>query len=167
VDARGNQLAPLLAEPPSSARGYHEENGVLTPKNARGDHYVDDPSTGNRKYFDASGKPITEQQHREGTTAKPGAGGQGLPTEEQQSGRTADAVRELHEDLKRRYSRISEAEVKLSEVLLNARATTVDGQQKLNNIQQKIVEAINSPAMSLDTAAGEQAFLKSCRSCQA
>ena len=85
-------------------------------------------------------------------------------TDEQQSGRTADAVRRLQEELTDRYSKLSDAEGKLSEVLLNAKATTVDGQQKLNEIQAKIVEAINNPALSLDTPAGEQAFLKFLRS---
>jgi hypothetical protein len=88
----------------------------------------------------------------------------GLPTSEQQSGRTADAVTRLHGELKSRYSQISDAEEKLSEALLNAHATTADGQQKLNDIQAKIVNAVNNPALSLDTPAGEQTFLKFLRS---
>jgi len=82
-----------------------------------------------------------------------------LPTDEQQSGRAADAVKKLHEELAHRYSQISDAEGKLSEVLLSAHATTADGQQKLQAIQQKIIVAINNPDLSLDTPAGEQAFL--------
>ena len=87
-----------------------------------------------------------------------------LQTDEQQSGRAADAVRQLHDEMANRYSQISDAEAKLSETLLNAHATTADGQQKLQAIQQKIIQAINDPAMSLDTPAGEQAFLKFLRS---
>ena len=87
----------------------------------------------------------------------------GLPTSEQQSGRTADAVRKLQDELKKRYSQITAAEEGLSEVLLNAHATTVDGQQKLNDIQKRIVEAVNNPALALDTPAGEAQFLKFLR----
>jgi len=162
VDAAGNQVAPLVGKPPQSPFGYHDHDGVLTPKNARGDYYVDD-AAGTRTYFDATDKPITAQQFADATTAPPTAL-PGLPTDEQQSGRTADAVRKLHEELKDRYSTLSEAESRLTEVLLNARATTADGQRQLNDIQQKIVEAVNNPALSLDTPAGEQAFLKFLRS---
>jgi hypothetical protein len=87
----------------------------------------------------------------------------GLPTGEQQSGRTADAVRRLQDELKKRYSQIAVAEEGLSEVLLNAHATTVDGQQKLNDIQKRIVEAVNNQALALDTPAGEAQFLKFLR----
>jgi hypothetical protein len=89
--------------------------------------------------------------------------GQPLPTGEQQSGRAADAVKKLQEELNSRYTKLSGAEEQLSEVLLNAHATTADGQQKLNDIQQKIVEAVNNTALSLETPAGEQAFLKFLR----
>jgi hypothetical protein len=164
VDPTGRQIAPLAPHPPPAPHGYYDANGVLTPKNARGDYYIDDPATGRRHYFDAGGKPITEQQYRDGGSlpAAPPAG-PALTTDEQQSGRAADAVRKLHGELKNRYSKISDAESKLSEVLLNAHATTADGQQKLNAIQQKIVAAVNNPALSLDTPAGEQAFLKFLR----
>ena len=155
----------MWLNPAPAPFGYHDANGVFTPKNSRGDYYVDDPAGGPRRYFDAAGKPITEQQFKDAGTQTPKPpGGQGLPTDVQQSGRAADAVRKLHEELKNRYSQISDAEGKLSEVLLNARATTVDGQQKLNKIQQDIVAAINNPALALDTPAGEQAFLKFLRS---
>ena len=50
------------------------------------------------------------------------------------------------------------------ESLLNARATTADGQAKLNDIQKEIIEAVNNPDLSLDTPAGESAFLKFLRS---
>jgi hypothetical protein len=82
-----------------------------------------------------------------------------LPTDEQQSGRAADAVKKLHEEMQNRYSQLSDAEGNLSEVLLTAHATTADGQQKLQAIQHTIVEAIDNPDLSLETPAGEQAFL--------
>ena len=68
-----------------------------------------------------------------------------MPTDEQQSGRTADAVKKVQDELKRHYTNLSEAEEKLVESLLNARATTADGQAKLNDIQKKIIEAVNNP----------------------
>src|SRR3984893_4139537 len=152
IDSMGHQVAPLTTAPPATPNGYHDENGVLTPKNERGESYVDDPATGKRTYFDAAGRPITD-------LSAPPAAGAALPTDEQQSGRAADAVKKLHAEMQNRYSQISDAEGKLSEVLLTAHATTADGQQKLQAIQQKIVQAIDNPGLSLDTPAGEQAFL--------
>lgn len=93
------------------------------------------------------------------TPSAPPTAGSALPTDEQQSGRAADAVKKLHDEMQNRYSQLSDAEGKLSEALLTAHATTADGQQKLQAIQQKIVEAIDNPDLSLDTPAGEQAFL--------
>jgi hypothetical protein len=154
-------VAPLTGALPAAQNGYHDTNGVLTPKDARGDYYVDDPATGKRGYFDKERRPITAQQFGDASPAP--AGGQPLSTDEQQSGRAADAVKKLHDDLQKRYSQISDAEGKLSEALLNAHATTADGQQKLQGIQHTIVEAINNPALPLDTPAGEQAFLKFLR----
>jgi Domain of unknown function (DUF4226) len=164
VDAGGRQVAPLAAQPPPAPHGYHDQDSVLTPRNARGDYYVDDPARGERQYFDATGKPISEQQFRDGSdrpSAPPSP--QPLVTDEQQSGRAADAVRKLHEELKNRYDALSTAESGLSEALLNAHAATTDGQEKLNTIQQKIVSAVNNPALRPDTPAGEQAFLKFLR----
>ncbi|HYB35755.1 MAG TPA: DUF4226 domain-containing protein [Mycobacterium sp.] len=168
VDDRGNQIAPLTGGMPLSDHGFYTDprTGVLTPKSAKGDYYTFDPATGQRQFFNSDGQPISEQQFNNGQGAghdgQPPAG-RDLPTDEQQSGRAADAVRKLHEELKKRYSQLSDAEEKLSEALLNAHATTAVGQQKLNAIRQKIVEAVNNPALPLDTPAGEQAFLKFLR----
>jgi hypothetical protein len=162
LDSSGHQVAPLIPHPPMAPYGYHDANGTLTPKNSRGDYYIDDPATGKRSYFDKDGKPIAAAQFDDRAPAAHDS--PSMPTEEQQSGRAADAVRQLHQELANRYSQISDAEAKLSETLLNAHATTADGQQKLQAIQQKVIQAINDPAMSLDTPAGEQAFLKFLRS---
>jgi len=54
-----------------------------------------------------------------------------LFTDEQQQGRAAEAVKELHGELVQRYTSISGAEDKLSQVLLEAHATTSDGRAKL------------------------------------
>jgi Domain of unknown function (DUF4226) len=162
IDGRGNQIAPLAGGMPASGNGFYADpkTGLLTPKNANGDYYSLDPNTGGVTFYDKSGRPISQAQYG----AENAPSGPGFPTGQQQSGRAADAVRKLQGELKNRYSKISDAEEKLSEVLLNAHVTTADGQQKLNELQQKIVEAIDNPALSLDTPAGEQAYLKFLRS---
>ncbi|MDA2893417.1 DUF4226 domain-containing protein [Mycolicibacterium sp. BiH015] len=162
VDAKGQQVAPLLGAAPPAPHGYHDHLGTLTPKNGRGDYYIDDPATGQRRYYTAGGDPITANDFND-TDPAPAPTGEPLPTDEQQSGRAADAVRQLHEEMAARYSDLSKAEGTLSEVLLQAHATTSEGQQQLQAIQQKIVEAVNNPALSLDTPAGEEAFLKFLR----
>ena len=168
VDPHGNQVAPLAGGMPPSNNGFYADpkTGILTPKNANGDYYTFDPATGQLAYFNKDGKPITKEQYDTGRPAPgtPGSDPKTLPTDEQQSGRTADAVKKVQDELKRRYTNISAAEEQLVESLLNARATTADGQAKLNDIQKKIIEAVNNPDLSLDTPAGESAFLKFLRS---
>ena len=165
LDAHGHQIAPLQSGIPFGDNGLHTDprTGLLTPKNAAGDYYTLGPD-GAKSYFDKSGAPISADQYGSGI---PGTGpapdsGPG-PTDEQQSGRAADAVKKLQGELKDRYSTISAAEEKLSEVLLNAHATNADGQQRLGAIQHKIVDAVNDPALTLDTPAGEAAFLRFLR----
>ncbi len=168
LDAHGNQVSAPVGSPPADRVWHTDRNGVLTPTNASGDYYEIDPATGLHNYFDKNGLPISKERY---FTAPPGnnapasaaAGAAPLPTDEQQSGRTAEAVRKLQDELKARYSDLSDAEQKLAESLLTARATTADGQRKLNDIQKKIIDAVNNPDLSLDTPAGEAAFLKFLR----
>ena len=68
VDSTGHQVAPLTGAPPPTPNGYHDQGGVLTPKNERGEYYVDDPATGKRNYFDATGRPVT---HRPSSWRRP------------------------------------------------------------------------------------------------
>jgi hypothetical protein len=165
LDAHGQQIAPLQSGIPFGDNGLHTEpgTGLLTPKNAAGDYYTLGPD-GAKSYFDKSGAPISAGQYGSGTpdTGPAPDSGPGT-TDEQQSGRAADAVKKLQGELKDRYSTISAAEEKLSEVLLNAHATNADGQQRLGAIQHKIVDAVNDPALALDTPAGEAAFLRFLR----
>jgi hypothetical protein len=163
VDESGQQIAPQLGGVPSNDNGFHTDptTGALTPKNSHGDYYALGPD-GKKSFFDTNGVPITPEQFSD--PSKPRDHGQqppdgGLPTDEQQSGKAADAVTKLQRELKSHYSKISEAEEKLSEVLLNAHATTTEGQTKLDAIQKKIVDAVNNPAMAVDTPAGERSFL--------
>jgi hypothetical protein len=163
VNDSGQQIAPQLGGVPSNDNGFHTDptTGALTPKNTRGDYYTLG-SDGKKSFFDDNGAPITAEQFN--TPSKPRDRGQqppdaGLTTEEQQSGKAAEAVSKLQRELTSHYSKISDAEEKLSEVLLTVHATTVEGQQKLNEIQKKIVDAVNTPTMAVDTPAGERSFV--------
>jgi hypothetical protein len=165
VDAQGHQIAPLQSGIPFGDNGLHTDpsTGLLTPKNAAGDYYTLRPD-GTKSYFDKNGAPISADRYGSGApdTGPASNAGPGT-TDEQQSGRAADAVKKLQGELQNRYSTISSAEEKLSEVLLGAHATNADGQQRLNAIQHKIIDAVNDPALSLDTPAGESAFLRFLR----
>ncbi|MUL48336.1 DUF4226 domain-containing protein [Mycobacterium sp. CBMA293] len=164
VEDHGQQIAPQLAGLPNSDNGFYNDpkTGVLTPKNANGDYYTLGPD-GNRAYFDKNGKPITVDQYN-----KPGAGpadkdkqppAGDFATDEQQSGRAADAIKTLHDNLKGQYTKLSTAEEKLSDLLLSTHATNAEGQQKLNSIEKKLEDAINNPPTPVNTAPGTRSFL--------
>jgi len=165
IDEHGQQVAPQLPGVPSSDNGFYTDpkTGWLTPKNANGDSFTLGPD-GKKSFFAKNGAPITQDQYDKGTDSPaPGApppppSDPNLPTDEQQSGKTADAVKQLQGELSKNYSKISDAERGLSEVLLNAHAANAAGQQRLNAIQEKIIGAANNPAMSIDTPAGERSF---------
>ena len=165
LDTRGQQVAPLQAGIPLGDNGLHTDpaTGLLTPKNANGDYYTLSPD-GTKSYFDKNGAPISADRFGAGAPGPaPAPQSAGLATDEQQSGRAADAVKKLQDELKNRYSTLSDAEEKLSEVLLTAHAATAAGQARLNDIQHTIVDAVNTPSLSLDTPAGEEAFLRFLR----
>ena len=161
INDHGQQVAPLLGGVPSSDNGFYTDpkTGTLTPKNANGDYYTLGPD-GRKSFFDKTGDPITEDQYKDANTPRhPGSTGPGMDTDEQQSGQGADAIKKMHDELHGQYTKISDADEKFSEVLLNAHATNAAGRDKLNDIQKKIVDAVNDPANSMDTPAGERAFL--------
>jgi len=81
------------------------------------------------------------------------------PAVETQSGRAADAVRTLQNELCKNYSEMRSAEVQLTEAILSAHAVTVSGRERLQDIQRQLIEAINNPVAALDTPAGERQFL--------
>lgn len=162
IDASGHQIAPLIEEPTPSPHGYHDQNGVLTPKNAAGDYYVLGPD-GHRQFFDRDGRPVDADRFAADGTPAAAQTPPPLPTDEQQSGQAADAVRKLQDELRGTYGTLSAAEERLSTAMLNAHATTVDGRQQLGAIQHDIVTAVNDPSSSLDTPAGQQAYLKFLR----
>jgi Domain of unknown function (DUF4226) len=166
VGAHGQQVGPPGGAP-VNANGFYTDpaTGALTPKNAAGDYYTVGPD-GARHFFSKAGTPITAADFDDAANpgAKPGAPGVELATDEQQSGHAAAAVKKLQEQLQENYSGISAAEERLAGVMLNAHATTAEGQQKLNDIQKEIIAAINEPANTIGTPAGQQAFLKFLRS---
>jgi hypothetical protein len=143
------------------------DDGTVSPLDPNGAVGQPVSPAGFRRTADGMYAPVDSAGHQvapltpapPATPSAPPAAGAALPTDEQQSGRAADAVKKLHEEMQNRYSQISNAEGKLSEVLLSAHATTAGGQQKLQAIQHAIVEAIDNPDLSLDAPAGEQAFL--------
>jgi len=158
VDTTGHQIAPLLPTPTAAPYGHHDENGVLTPKNAAGDYYVLGPD--GRRFFDRDGTPIDEARFTADGGSDAGAGPSPLPTGEQQSGQAAEAVKKLQDELRGSYGTLSAAEERLSAAMLTAHATTVDGREELGAIQHDIVAAVNDPSTTLDTPAGQQAYLK-------
>jgi len=86
------------------------------------------------------------------------------PAVETQSGRAADAVRTLQNELSKNYSDMRSAEVQLTDAILSAHAVTVSGRARLEDIQRQLIEAINNPIAALDTPAGERQFLMFLRS---
>lgn len=68
VDARGNQVGPLHSQAPPNFPGspaWHHSplTDLFTPVNANGDYYEIDPATGQHKYFDKSGNPISKEKY--------------------------------------------------------------------------------------------------------
>ena len=163
VNEQGQQIGPQTSAVPGNATGYYTDpkTGLLTPKNANGDYFTLGPD-GKKSFFDKTGAPITQDQYDKGTHTPgipPPPPDAGLSTDEQQSGKAADAVNRLHDELQRHFTQLGDAEDGLSAVLLGAHAATAAGQQSLNAIQMKIISAANNPAMSIDTPAGERSFL--------
>ncbi len=64
VDAHGHQIAPQQEDLPGGVAYVDKSgNGILTPANTRGDYYTIDPATGQAKYFDAEGNPISADRY--------------------------------------------------------------------------------------------------------
>ncbi len=168
INAHGQQIGPLMGDvPKDKGQAYYDDGrGVLTPTNSKGDYYTLDDN-GNKHYVDRSGHPITKELY-DGTPASPGgappdAAGDGLSTDEENSGRAADAIRKVKSDAEHRNSNLHEADAKLAELMLSAHASSADGRAALEGMQQDIVSALNDPKSNLDTPAGELQFLKLLR----
>lgn len=86
-----------------------------------------------------------------------------LSTDEENSGRTADAIKKVQAEMSDRQSNVREADAKLAEIMLSAHATSADGRAAIQGLQKDIVAALNDPENNLDTADGELQFLKFLR----
>jgi hypothetical protein len=62
-----------------------------------------------------------------------------------------------------RQSNVREADAKLAEIMLSARAKSTDGREAIQGLQEDIVAALNDPKYGLDTKDGELQFLKFLR----
>ena len=167
INAHGQQIGPLMGDvPKDKGQAYYDNGrGVLTPTNAQGDYYTLDDN-GNKHYFDKSGHPISKEQYDgtpAGTPAPRADGGGGLSTDEENSGRAADAIRKVKSDAEHRSSNLHEADAKLAELMLSAHASSADGRAGLEGMQQDIISALNDPKSNLDTPPGELQFLKLLR----
>ncbi|MGD9620678.1 MAG: DUF4226 domain-containing protein [Mycolicibacterium sp.] len=94
---------------------------------------------------------------------KPPEPGGGLGTEEENSGRTTEAIKKVQAEMSDRQSQVREADAKLAEVMLSAHANSAEGLAAIQQMQKDIVAALNDPNSNLDTPAGELQFLKFLR----
>lgn len=85
---------------------------------------------------------------------------QGLSTDEENSGRAADAIGKVQKELSDRQSNVHEADAKLAEIMLSAHAKSADSLADIQRMQKDIVTALNDPKNNLDTKDGELQFLK-------
>ncbi|TXI56291.1 DUF4226 domain-containing protein [Mycolicibacterium mageritense] len=86
--------------------------------------------------------------------------GEGIATEEESSGRAADAIKKVKAELSDRQSNVHEADAKLTELMLSANAASEEGRAAIQQMQKDIIAALNDPKNNLDTADGELQFLK-------
>lgn len=165
INAHGQQIGPLATDVPSDkGQTYYDDGrGVLTPTNGRGDYYTLDDS-GDKHYFDKSGRPITKEQYDCTPATAPAApSADGVSTDEEDSGRAADAIRKVKADAEQRNSNLNVADARLAELMLSAHAASADGRAALQGMQQDIIRALNDPGSDLGTPAGELQFLKLLR----
>ncbi|MFA4085212.1 DUF4226 domain-containing protein [Mycobacteroides salmoniphilum] len=119
------------------------------------DQWMADPRDANRLIPDPSKVP----------PAAPGAapGGEGLSTDEENSGRAADAIRKSKEDFAKKKTSLHEAEQKLTEIMLEAKAADVDGRNAVQGIQKDVIAGLQDYQKHSDDPAYELQFLKFLR----
>ena len=100
---------------------------------------------------------------RPGAPPPPAPPGGGLSTDEENSGRTADAIKKVQGEMADRQSNVREADAKLAEIMLSAHAKSAEGRAAIQGLQQDIIAALNDPKNNLDTKDGELQFLKFLR----
>lgn len=80
----------------------------------------------------------------------------GTPPPPRLSGAGADAAKRLDEALAKNHSALNDADDKLADALLNASSSSAEGRQRLQSLQQDIIDQVTKLGSSLDTATGQQ-----------
>lgn len=71
-------------------------------------------------------------------------------------GAAAEAAKRLDEALARNHSAINDADDQLADAVLKASSSSAEGHQRLQRLQQEIIDEIDKLGSSLDTPAGQQ-----------
>lgn len=90
-------------------------------------------------------------------------GGEGLSTDEENSGRAADAIRKAKDDFAKKKTSLHEAEGKLTEIMLSAKAADEDGRRAVQGIQKDVIAALEDYQKHPDDPTYELQFLKLLR----
>ncbi|WP_232526888.1 DUF4226 domain-containing protein [Mycobacterium intracellulare] len=80
----------------------------------------------------------------------------GTPPPPRLSGAGADAAKRLDEALAKNHSALNDADDKLADALLKASSSSADGRQRLQSLQQEIIDQVTKLGSSLDTATGQE-----------
>ena len=100
----------------------------------------------------APGEPPPPAPAPNGPTVPTNAPG----TEVGLSGAAAEAAKRLDAALEKNRTAINEADEQLAEAILKARASSEQGQAKLKELQQSIIDQVQKIGPTLDTPAGQQ-----------
>ncbi|KEP38771.1 hypothetical protein MKSMC1_60610 [Mycobacterium kansasii] len=72
------------------------------------------------------------------------------------SGAAADAAKRLDQALAKNHSALNDADDQLADAILQASSSSAEGRQRLQSLQQDIINEVNKLGSSLDTASGQQ-----------
>ena len=100
----------------------------------------------------ASGEPPPPAPNPDGPTLPADA----PATEDGLSGAAAEAAKRLDAALEKNRTAINEADEQLAEAILKAKASSEQGQAKLKDLQQSIIDQVEKIGPTLDTPAGQQ-----------
>jgi uncharacterized protein DUF4226 len=85
----------------------------------------------------------------------PGTEPAGSPPATELTGAAADAARRLDDALAKNHTAINDADDRLADAVLRASSSSADGKQRLQHLQQDIIDEVNKIGPSLDTASGQ------------
>lgn len=74
------------------------------------------------------------------------------------SGAGAEAAKRLDAALAKNHSALNDADDKLADALLQASSSSAEGRQRLQSLQQEVIDQVTKLGPSLDTATGQQQF---------